>query len=66
MTRHPVDLFSLVSGVLTAGLGLLLLTGGVGRVPMELVGPAVAMGLGVLILVAALPRRLREEDEDPS
>jgi hypothetical protein len=57
MTRHPVDILSLASGLIVVALGLLLLTGSIGDVPLEWVGPAVAIGLGVLILFAALPRR---------
>jgi TRAP-type C4-dicarboxylate transport system permease small subunit len=62
MKRHSADLFSLVAGLLTLGLGLLLLTGGVGHVPMEWVGPAVAIGVGLLIVVAALPDRGSGDD----
>jgi TRAP-type C4-dicarboxylate transport system permease small subunit len=62
MERHPADLFSLLAGLLTLGLGLLLLTGGVGQVPMEWVGPAVAIGVGLLIVVAALPDRGSGDD----
>jgi hypothetical protein len=57
MERHPADLFSLLAGLLTLGLGLLLLSGGVGQVPMEWVGPAAAIGVGLLIVVAARPNR---------
>ncbi|MEP7040754.1 MAG: hypothetical protein ABI864_04175 [Chloroflexota bacterium] len=57
MERHGADLFSLLSGLLTLGLGLLLLSGGVSQVPMEWVGPAVAIGVGILIVVAARPKR---------
>jgi hypothetical protein len=62
VTRHPADLLSLLAGLLTLGLGLLLLSGGVGQVPMEWVGPTVAIGVGLLIVVAARPRR--EPDEN--
>lgn len=62
MARHPADLFSLLAGLLTLGLGLLLLSGGVGQVPMEWVGPAVAIGVGLLIVVAARPGRAESED----
>jgi hypothetical protein len=55
MDRHPADLLSLVSGLFVLAFGLLLLTGGVDDVPMEWVGPAAAIGLGLLILVAARP-----------
>jgi uncharacterized membrane protein len=63
MARHPVDLLSFVSGALVLGLGLLLLSGGVDNLPMEWVGPAVAISLGALILFAARPRREADEHE---
>jgi hypothetical protein len=62
MERHPADLFSLLTGLLILGLGLLLLSGGVSEVPMEWVGPAVAVGVGILIVVAARPSRDSNED----
>ena len=62
MERHSADLFSLLSGLLVLGLGLLLLSGGVSEVPMEWVGPAVAIGIGLLIVVAARPGRTPDED----
>jgi hypothetical protein len=64
MERHPADLLSLLAGLLTLGLGLLLLSGGVSEVPMEWVGPAVAIGLGALILFAARPTR-EASDQEP-
>jgi hypothetical protein len=57
VTRHPADLLSLAAGLVVLGLGLLLLSGGVGDLPMEWVGPLVAIGLGALILFAARPAR---------
>jgi divalent metal cation (Fe/Co/Zn/Cd) transporter len=62
VTRHPADLLSLVAGLAVLGLGLVLLTGGAGDLPMEWVGPVVAIGIGVLILVAA--RQGRGSDDD--
>jgi hypothetical protein len=62
VTRHPADLLSLLAGLAVLALGLVLLSGGVGDLPMEWVGPAVAIGLGVLIVVAA--RSNRDQDED--
>ena len=62
MSRHPVDLLSIVTGLLVLGTGLLLLSGGLGALALEWVGPAVAIGLGVLILVAARPARPAEEE----
>jgi hypothetical protein len=61
MARHPADLLSLVMGLAVLGLGLLLLTGGIGDIPMEWAGPAVAIGLGALILFAARPAREASE-----
>jgi hypothetical protein len=63
VTRHPADLLSLVSGLSVLGLGLLLLSGGAGDIPFEWIGPAVAIGVGALILVAARPRREASEPE---
>ena len=57
MSRHPVDLLSLVAGLLFLGVGLVLLSGGLGGLQMEWVGAAVAIGLGLVILVAARPAR---------
>lgn len=64
MKRHPADLLSLVAGLAVLGLGLVLLSGGVGDMPMEWVGPAVAIGLGALILFAARPAR-EASDQEP-
>ncbi len=64
MARHPVDLLSLIAGSLVLAIGLVLLTGGVSDVPMEWVGPAVAIGLGVMILVAA--RSQSEPTDQPA
>lgn len=63
MVRHPVDLLSFVSGLLLLAVGLLLLSGNLGRIPMEWVGPAAAIGLGVVIALAARPERPPSEDE---
>ena len=68
MARHPADLLSLAFGLLAVAIGLVLLTGSVSRVPMEWAGPAVAIGLGLLILVAARPasRPTGEDQSAPS
>jgi len=63
VTRHPADLLSLVSGLVVLGLGLLLLSGGVGEIPFEWVGPAVAIGVGALILFGARPARGTSDQE---
>jgi hypothetical protein len=64
VTRHPADLFSLVAGLAVLGLGLLLLSGGVGDLPMEWVGPLVAIGLGAVIIFAARPTRDASQEPD--
>jgi len=64
VTRHPADLLSLVAGLAALGLGLLLLSGGIGDLPMEWVGPLVAIGLGALIIFAARPTR-EASDQEP-
>jgi len=66
VTRHPADLLSLVAGLAVLGLGLVLLSGGAGDIPMEWVGPAVAIGLGVMILVAARPQSEPNDERAPS
>jgi hypothetical protein len=67
MSRHPVDLPSFVSGLLVLAVGLVLLSGGLASVPMAWVGPAVAIGLGVVIALAARPARRPNQDEpDPT
>jgi hypothetical protein len=40
-----------------------LLSGGVGDVPMEWVGPGAAIGIGLLIVVAARPGRAEANDQ---
>ena len=66
MARHPVDLLSFVCGLLVATLGLLLLSGNLGQVPMQWVGPLAAIGLGVVIAGAAYSgRRSSEAPPEP-
>ncbi|MDP9467644.1 MAG: hypothetical protein M3P32_02730 [Chloroflexota bacterium] len=65
MRRHPVDLLSFVSGLLVLTVGLLLLSGGLSDVPMEWVGPAVAIAVGLLIAVAARPAREPRDEDEP-
>ena len=64
MRRHPADLLSLLAGLTVLGLGLVLLSGGVGDLPMEWVGPAIAICLGALILVAARPPGESSQEPD--
>jgi hypothetical protein len=58
--RHPFDGVSLVFGVALTGLGALLIAG-VGEVVVtgSWIGPAAAILIGIVLLVAA-PRRRRE------
>jgi len=59
MRRHEFDVLSFVFGLAFAGAGLVLLGGG-GLIPGGLAlawtGPVVAIGLAVLIVIAARPR----------
>ncbi|MGZ6372534.1 MAG: hypothetical protein ACXWL8_03985, partial [Candidatus Limnocylindria bacterium] len=59
----PADILSLVAGLITLAFGLVLLTGRIGDVPMEWVGPAVAIGLGITILVAARGSHAPDQDQ---
>ena len=72
MEQHRLDALSLVFGVIFAAAGLLLLGGGptlVDTLPMAWVGPIVAIGLGVILVIAARPERDKpagdEEAADP-
>ncbi len=56
MNQHRFDALSFIFGGLFLIAGLLLLTGGVDGLQMQWVGPLVALGLGVVILIAARPR----------
>jgi hypothetical protein len=67
MERHRLDLLSLVFSLVFASIGLLLLGGGpafVDRLPMAWVGPLAAIGLGVIVVLAARPHGDREISED--
>jgi hypothetical protein len=66
MARHPVDIFSFLSGALFLVLGLLLLSGNLGGIPFEWAGPGVAIGLGMLILFAARGSRANAEPAQPA
>ncbi|MEP7082158.1 MAG: hypothetical protein ABI841_04175 [Chloroflexota bacterium] len=62
MNQHRFDPLSFVFGALFVMVGLLLLGGGADGLPMQWVGPLVAVLLGVVILFAARPRRPPAED----
>ena len=57
MTRHPADIVSLAFGLLFTVVGLVLLSGLRGRCPRSGWHPAAVIVLGVLLIVAARPKR---------
>lgn len=59
MDRHELDLLSLLFGLMFAVVGLVLLTGDPARgsVSMAWAGPAAAIGLGLVVVLAVRPRR---------
>ena len=66
MRRHSLDALSLAFGMLFVAAGLLLLSGGPAlghNLPMEWVGPLVAIGLGVVLFFAARPERAKASDD---
>jgi hypothetical protein len=67
MERHRLDALSLTFGLLFVAAGLLLLSGGpaLGHdLPMQWVGPLVAIGLGVVLFLAARPEREKPKPSD--
>lgn len=62
MIQHRFDPLSFVFGALFVLLGLLLLSEGAEGLPMQWAGPMVAVVLGLVILLAARPRRPPLED----
>lgn len=59
MQRHDVDPTSLLFGLIFVALGLMLLTGDAagGTVWLGWTGPAVAVGVGLLVILAVRPHR---------
>jgi hypothetical protein len=57
MTRHPADLLSLTFGLLFAAIGILLLTGSIDSLSLGWIAPAVAIGLGALLIAAGRAAR---------
>jgi hypothetical protein len=62
MSRHPVDLFSFVAGLLVLAVGLVLLSGSLDQVPLQWAGPMAAIALGVVIAIAAASSRGRRDE----
>jgi len=58
MRRHEFDPLSFVFGLLFAGTGLVLLGGGgvAAGLAVPWAGPVVAIGLGIVMVIAARPR----------
>jgi hypothetical protein len=58
MQRHDFDALSFLFGLVFAGAGLVLLGGGAirGGLALPWAGPAVAVGVAILIVLAVRPR----------
>lgn len=65
MARHAFDALSLAAGLLFTVCGLLLLSGGLGGLPMQWVGPLIAVLLAGILALGAGPPRRRPEEEGP-
>jgi len=67
MRHHDLDAVSLVFGLLFTAAGLALLSGDPARGTMSLAwaGPIVAIGVGLLVVLAARPRREKAIDHQP-
>ena len=66
MTRHAFDAVSFTFGVIALIGGVMLLSGRPNTDALEWVGPLAAIGLGVVILIATLPRRRATTDDEAS
>ena len=64
MTRHAFDAVSFAFGALFLIAGVMLLGGKPNTDALEWVGPAAAIGLGVVILVATVPRRRADTGDE--
>ncbi|HYM52164.1 MAG TPA: hypothetical protein VEW45_01610 [Candidatus Dormibacteraeota bacterium] len=67
MHRHRLDALSLAFGLLFVAAGLLLLGGGPvlgNNLPMQWVGPLVAIGLGAVLFLAARPEREKPDPDE--
>jgi hypothetical protein len=55
--RHDFDPLSFLFGLLFVGVGIVLLgSNRAGSLPLAWIGPAIAAGLGMLIVIAVRPR----------
>lgn len=66
MRRHDFDPVSLLFGLLFTAVGLVLLSGDAvrGSVSLTWAGPAVAVGLGLLVILAVRPGQGPTVDAD--
>ena len=64
MTRHQFDALSFIFGVIFLIAGVMLLSGRPSTDALEWVGPVTAIGLGVVILVATVPRRRTDAGDE--
>jgi cytochrome c-type biogenesis protein CcmH/NrfF len=64
MTRHAFDAVSFAFGALFLLFGVLLLSGTQDASTLEWVGPMAVIGLGLLILMATVPRRRADADDE--
>lgn len=63
MSRHPFDTVSFAFGAIFLLAGVMLLGGTPNTDALAWVGPAAAIGLGIVILLANLPLRRSSTDE---
>jgi hypothetical protein len=64
MARHSFDPLSLAAGLLLTVCGLLLLSGGLGGLPMQWAGPLTAIVLAGIVALGARPQRRPPEGEE--
>ena len=60
MTRHALDLPSLVSGVLFVLIGLVLMVGDAAALSLEWLIPVIAIALGALLIWTGRSRRVTD------
>lgn len=67
MARHGFDWLSFIFGLLFVGVGLVLLGDGPlgGSGPFVWVGPAAAIGIGLVVVLAARPQPNDRDEEAP-
>ena len=66
MTQHAFDAVSFAFGAIFLIAGVMLLSGTPNAEAMQWVGPVAFIGLGVLILIATVPRRRADAPDEPT